>query len=323
VTTYLVLGASGFLGSHVHEAITQSVEAPSMVAVSRRPPRISLPARSSWVPLDLNRATVEELVILIEASRSDAVINCAGLTSGTAEQMWETNTTFVDKLVQALRQCGPVPLVHFGSAAEYGVQSSNEPILETASEHPVSDYGRSKLAATRKITFANEQGDICAVVLRVFSPVGSRQPIESLAGKAVHELNEAIKANSSFIMMGPLSAYRDFVAARDVASAALGATQLLGRASIINVGLGKAMSCRAMVELVADTAGFDGEIREEGPGSDDYEEVAWQVADVSRMGHEIGWMPRTSVSQAVEELWRSESESKATNGGIADQLRSW
>jgi nucleoside-diphosphate-sugar epimerase len=266
---------------------------------------------------------VEELVILIEASRSDALINCAGLTSGSAEQMWEANTTFVDKLVQALRQCGPVPLVHFGSAAEYGVQPTDEPIKETAPEHPVSDFGRSKLAATRKIASATEQGDICATVLRVFDPIGPRQPAESLAGKAVQELRQALKAKSPSITMGPLGAYRDFVAASDVASAALGATQLLGRAPIINVGLGKAMSCRAMVELLAGAAGFDGEILEEGTGSGRSEEVPWQQADVSRMGHEIGWMPRTPVSVAVEDLWRSETELKVTSGGIADQLGSW
>jgi nucleoside-diphosphate-sugar epimerase len=179
------------------------------------------------------------------------------------------------------------------------------------------------LAATRKITYATEQGDICATVLRVFNPIGPRQPVESLAGRAVLELSQALKTKSPTISMGPLSAYRDFVAAGDVASAALGATQLLGRAPIINVGLGKAMSCRSMVELLASAAGFDGDILEEGGGSGRSEEVPWQQADVSRMGHEIGWMPHTPISQAVEDLWRADTEPKVTAGGIADQLSSW
>jgi len=33
MTCYNVLGASGFLGSHVHEAINRSEEAPALVAV--------------------------------------------------------------------------------------------------------------------------------------------------------------------------------------------------------------------------------------------------------------------------------------------------
>jgi nucleoside-diphosphate-sugar epimerase len=323
MTTYLVLGASGFLGSHVHQAIRRSPESPALVAVSRRPPRIALPANSSWVPLDLNKASVEELVILIEASRPDALINCSGLTFGSAEQMWETNTTFVDKLIQALRQCGPRPLVHFGSSEEYGPQSSQVPIKETATEHPVSDYGRSKLAATRKITYATEQGDICATVLRIFSPIGSCAPPESLAGRAVQELGTALKKKSPSITLGPLGALRDFVSASDVARAALGATQLLGRTPVINVGLGKAISCRSMIESLANVAGFQGEILEASDDGGRSEEVPWQQADVSRMGHEIGWMPQTSVAQAVEEMWNADSESTSPAGGIADQLSSW
>ena len=40
-----------------------------MVAVGRHPPRLALPSQSSWVPLDVTRASVEELVVLIQASR--------------------------------------------------------------------------------------------------------------------------------------------------------------------------------------------------------------------------------------------------------------
>jgi len=56
--------------------------------------------------MDLTRASVEELIVLIQASRPDALINCAGRTSGTSEQLWEINTTFVDNLIQALRVAG-------------------------------------------------------------------------------------------------------------------------------------------------------------------------------------------------------------------------
>jgi nucleoside-diphosphate-sugar epimerase len=92
---------------------------------------------------------------------------------------------------------------------------------------------------------------------------------------------------------------------------------------VINVALGKAMSCRSMVELLAHAAGFRGEILEVNHHPGRVEEVPWQQADVSRMGHEIGWMPQTPIAQAVDELWRSDSEPSVTAGGIADQLSSW
>jgi nucleoside-diphosphate-sugar epimerase len=322
VTTYLVLGASGFLGSHVHEALGQCDESPDLVAVSRRPPHIALSPGSSWVPVDLVTAPVAELVALIEASRPDALINCAGRTSGSAEQMWELNTTFVDKLVQALRLSGPRPFVHLGSAAEYGAQPRDVSIRETAPTHPVSDYGRSKLAATRIITNAAERGDICATVLRVFNPVGPRAPADSLAGRAVRELKMAQEAKRSSVTMGPLSAYRDFVAASDVASAALRATKLGDGDSVINVGRGTGMSCRSMVELLADVAGFEGDVRETAVGSDRSGEVPWQQADVSRLGRDFGWLPATPIAHALEELWRSETAQVFSRRGVANGLRS-
>jgi nucleoside-diphosphate-sugar epimerase len=322
MTCYIVLGASGFLGSHVHEAINRSEEAPALVAVSRYPPLLAMPPNSSWVPLDLVTATVAELVVLIEASRPDAVINCAGRTSGTSQQLWDLNTTFVDKLIQALRQSGPAPLVHLGSAAEYGVQPSGIPIKETADARPVSSYGRSKLAATRKIASAAEKGDISATVLRVFNPIGPRMPVDTLAGRAVQQLRLARQSKGSVITMGPLDAFRDFIAAKDVASAALRATQLPGRDPVINVGRGVSMSCRTLVQMIADAAGFRGNVVEQGDGSGRSAEVPWQQADVSLLGLNFDWLPETTMIEAVLELWKSDSELPSrTNGEVSHLVR--
>jgi nucleoside-diphosphate-sugar epimerase len=305
MTTYLILGASGFLGSQVHEAINRSTTPPAIVAVSRNPPRIPLPNNSSWVPMDLTRASVEELVVLIQASRPDALINCAGRTSGTSEQLWEINTTFVDNLIQALRVAGPTPLVHLGSAAEYGVQPEGVPISESAKPEPVSNYGRSKLAATRKVLAATNDGDIAATVLRVFNPIGLRAPADSLARRAIDQLILAQKHHRHSISLGSLSSSRDFVAASDVATVVLQTTRLVEHDPVINVGSGHALSCRTLVEMLADVAGFSGEILETGDGSERSTDVPWQQADVSLLARNYNWVPNTPISQAVEELWNS------------------
>jgi nucleoside-diphosphate-sugar epimerase len=257
--------------------------------------------------MDLASASVKDLVVLIQASRPDALINCAGRTSGTAEELWEINTSFVEKLVQALRLSGPAPLVHIGSAAEYGIQPENVSINEAALTHPVSDYGRSKLAATRKVVYAAEQGDISATVLRVFNPIGAGMPEDSLVGRASKELRLALENNRRFITMGPLTASRDFVAASDVASAALRVAKITPTDPVINVGRGIAMSCRALVELLANVAGYDGGIVEVGEGSTRSDEVPWQQADIARLVHNLDWLPRTPLAQALEEVWNSAS----------------
>jgi nucleoside-diphosphate-sugar epimerase len=306
--TYLVLGANGYLGSYVHEAINHSADPIALVAVGRHPPRLVLPSQSSWVPLDVTKASVDELVILIQASRADALINCVGQSSGSSEQLWNVNASFVDKLIQALRLSGPIPLIHLGSAAEYGIQPQGIAIKEDAPAHPVSSYGRSKLAATRKILYSAELGDISATVLRIFNPIGVRAPENSLVGRALGELRAAVEMKRPSIVLGPLNAYRDFLAASDVATAVLLATQLSCRSPLINVGRGTAMSCRTLVELMADAAGFAGEIIETGEGSARSDEVPWQQADTTLLRRELNWLPNTPIPQVVKDLWRLDTE---------------
>jgi nucleoside-diphosphate-sugar epimerase len=102
-----------------------------------------------------------------------------------------------------------------------------------------------------------------------------------------------------------LKSSRDFVAASDVASVVLQTTQLVEQDPVINVGSGHALSCRTLVEMLADAAGFDGDIIESGEGSDRSTDVHWQQADVSLLARNYNWVPNTPITQVVEELWSS------------------
>jgi len=84
--------------SQVHAAIEQSADAPTLIAVSRRPPRQRMPPLGSWAQMDLVGASVRDFVLLLEKSRPDAVINCVGATSGSWHQLEAANTSVVDKL---------------------------------------------------------------------------------------------------------------------------------------------------------------------------------------------------------------------------------
>jgi nucleoside-diphosphate-sugar epimerase len=57
--------------------------------------------------------------------------------------------------------------------------------------------------------------------------------------------------------------------------------------------------------MLADVAGFSGEILETGDGSERSTDVPWQQADVSLLARNYNWVPKTPISQVVEELWNS------------------
>jgi len=197
--------------------------------------------------------------------------------------------------------------VHLGSAAEYGAQPLGVAIRESAVPHPVGIYGRSKLRGTELITEAVARGEIRGTVLRVFNPVGPYTPAGCLAGKAARLLRLAIHSGRSTIMLGPLGDFRDFVAARDIGEAVFRTIPSIDSHPVLNVGQGVAMSCRVLVELLADAAGFEGDVLEGPASSDQTQPVPWQQADLTLLREQLSWVPTTSIAQALADLWSSET----------------
>jgi hypothetical protein len=55
--------------------------------------------------------------------------------------------------------------------------------------------------------------------------------------------------------------------------------------------------------MLADAAGFTGEIIETSDGSERSTDVHWQQADVSLLARNYNWVPNTPIAQVAKELW--------------------
>ncbi len=142
------------------------------------------------------------------------------------------------------------------------------------------------------------------VTLRVFNPIGSGLRGETLLGRAVGRLRDALADGADAITMGPLSAYRDFVDARDVATAVVAATRVPSLpVRVVNVGSGRAVTAREAVDLLAHAAGFTGEVREEGAPSARSAAVDWIRADITRAAEVLGWRPTHDLTDSVQAMW--------------------
>ena len=116
-------------------------------------------------------------------------------------------------------------------------------------------------------------------------------------------MRHAIPEGRPSITLGSLEAYRDFVAADDVATAAVLCLDAPDLPPVVNVARGVAMSTGALVTLLESVAGFTGEIVEAGRGSPRSPWVPWQQADISLMRRHLGWAPSTPIASAVAALW--------------------
>ena len=190
------------------------------------------------------------------------------------------------------------------SAAEYGATEPGIPITEATPPRPVADYGATKLAGTELVTLGRAAG-LDALTLRVFNPVGPGAPADSLPGRLATSIARAW-AEGDDVRLGPLDAVRDFVDARDVARAVCAAAMASTLDSpVLNVGGGRAVVVRDLVNTMVDIAEFPGRVLETTSGSSLSGAVAWQQADISAIGKELGWRPTISLADSLNDLWRT------------------
>lgn len=286
----VLLGASGFLGAHIGQAMAAHPAVSRLTGLGRD--------RCDLVTID-----VDDLRTLLGDLRPDVLVNGTGRLDGSATELVAANTLATAKLLDALSGTG-IRYVRIGSAGEYGPIAHGRAATETDAANPVGAYGLSHLAATRLVELAGAAGRVDGVTLRVFNPIGAGMREGSVLGQAAQRLRAALATGAPTITMGPLSAYRDLVDARDVASAtaaAAFASDLSER--VFNVGSGRAEPVRVAVGLLATVAGFTGEIREEGEGSTRSATVDWALADCGRAAAVLGWRPGHDLSDAVKAVW--------------------
>ncbi len=296
----MLFGATGFLGRAAGVALRDDPRVSDVVAVGRRP----VPGWR-WIRHDLVTDPADELVRLLRQVAPDAVVNCAGRLAGSYAELVAANTGAVASLVDAVIASAPgARLVTLGSAAEYGVVRPGRTVRETDPAIPVSGYGVTRLAATQMVELASRAGEIDAIVLRVFNPVGPGLPEDNVAGRAIRELRQALDTAATEIRMGPLGAYRDFVDVRDVASAVVTAVfATRPRGVVCNIGSGTAVTARTVVHLLAEAAGFAGTITESDRPSHRSPGVDWIAADPHHTAAALGWSARYRLAESAAYTW--------------------
>lgn len=306
MTRMLVLGCGGFLGAPVAARLG---ELPGVQVL--RGARSAGGGRAAGprpdLVADLADVQVDFLAVQLTALRPDVVVNCAGLTAGSASRLCAVNAQGAAVLGEAMALAVPsARLVHLGSAAEYGPGEPGTSLGESAPPRPAGLYGAAKLAGTLAVAAAR----LDAVVLRVFNPVGAGAPVSGLPGRLAAALRAAPRDGT--VRTGGLGAYRDFVDVTDVAEAVALAATAPGRLPpVLNVGSGRATEVRDLVHELAGISGFTGRIEESGAGSERSAATSWVRADITLAGTALGWRPARTLRDSLTDLWSARAGAPA------------
>ncbi|MET7638330.1 NAD-dependent epimerase/dehydratase family protein [Streptomyces sp. NPDC005438] len=313
----LLLGANGFLGRYVAERLLAD-PAVQLTTLGRHD--------DADVRFDLSTGSPGALSRFLDAVHPGVVINCAGAIRANARDLTRHNTVATATVCEALRRSGcGARLVHLGCGAEYGPSPSGSSTGEDALPRPGGPYGVSKLAATELVLGSG----LDAVVLRVFSPVGSGTPAGSPLGRLAEAMRRVMQHGDGDLRLGGLAVQRDFVDVQDIARA-VHAASLSAAQGVINIGSGRAVKLREAAAMLARVAGFNGALHEmeppspgsrmipqqatDSPGSPGAQPAPthapypdgcgiWQQADVRTARDRLGWRPRIGLEESLADIW--------------------
>ncbi|WDZ85079.1 UDP-glucose 4-epimerase GalE [Micromonospora cathayae] len=340
----LVTGGAGFIGSTVASALLDGGHVP-VILDDLSTGRESFTAGRAFYRGDIaDRRLVDR--IFTEHPDISATVHCAGVIVVPESvrqplRYYRENLAKTIALVDHLAGNGCRRVLFSSTAALYR-PGADFGVDETSPVDPTSPYARSKALVEQVLADAAAAGEVTAVALRYFNPIGADPQLRT--GLQIrdpsHALGRMIEAwfgGEKFCVTGvdwPTrdgTAIRDYVHVWDLAEAHVAALTRFdevaatepNRLVAVNVGTGTGTTVR---ELLAAFEQFTGEpfpYRETGPRPGD----TAGVFNRSRRGQELlRWRPRYGIADAIGHAlrWReldAAGPAGATRTGPAGRAR--
>jgi UDP-glucose 4-epimerase len=269
VTTYLVTGGAGFIGSHLCEVLLARGDTVRVLDDLSTGHRRNVPAGATLIEADVaDPSAVAEAMQGAGGCFHLAAI--ASVERGMTDWLGShrANLTGTITVLDAIRRQGSrVPVVYASSAAVYG-DAAIGPIAETCPCAPLSAYGADKRGCELHARVASHVHFIPTVGLRFFNVYGPRQDPNSPYSGVISIFCQRIAAGLPVNIFGDGRQTRDFVYVADVVRALLAGMALRPADSpVFNVCTGVPTSVELLARLIADAAGETLRVQTQPPRS--------------------------------------------------------
>ena len=304
MSTVLVTGAAGFIGSHVTERLLARGD--RVIGVdsfedyyARELKERNLAEAMGSENFELIETNLVDLAVRDSSDNSrlrDLVAACdyiihmaaqAGVRSswGTSFEVYLRNNIHATQLLlEAAKGTGIKQLVYSSSSSVYG-ESREMPLVESAALHPISPYGVTKLAGENLAVYSRAF-EVPTVSLRYFTVYGPRQRPDMAFQKFIR----AMIAGEPIEVYGDGFQIRDFTYVQDIVEGILLALEAPS-GSVFNLGGGSKVSLRDAIAHLEDILGVSAQIHwgEKQPGDVTATRASLEAA------HAMGYSPQVDL----------------------------
>lgn len=303
----MVTGGAGFIGSHLVDRLIQDGHEAVVVDNLSTGKRKHVNRAARFYKLDVQSPRLERV---FRKERPSVLMHLAAqmdIRRSVEDPIFDAQSNIlgtINVLEQAVRHGSRKVVFASSGGAIYGEQEVF-PAPESHPTRPLSPYGISKLAGEFYLAYYQQHSGIQYVSLRYSNVYGPRQDPHGEAG-VVAIFTQKMLSGEQPIVNGTGRQTRDFVFVEDVVDAHLA---VMGKdvQGCYNVGVGEETSINELFGMLADLT-KSGSRQVHGPAKKG--EQARSVVDSTKLRQELGWEPRTLLSEGLSrtvEFFRRQS----------------
>ncbi len=315
----LVTGGAGYIGSHAVERLCDEGHHVVVIDNLMSGHRQAVDQRAAFEEFDLKDQPEVERVLRdhgVEAVFHFAALSIVGDSMSQPLRYWDNNVSGAISLLAAMDKCGVEQLIFSSTCSTYG-EPKQMPISEGAPQLPINTYGQTKLAIERMIAdYGCGNRSFRYGLLRYFNVAGCG--IKGRLGEdhrpETHLLpiiiETALGQRPSVSIYGTDydtpdgTCLRDYLHVDDLVDAHVKALAALPETPhlVVNLGAGRALSVRELIDAVQRVTGVDFPVIEAPRRAGD---VPVLCCDTSYAKAVLGWQPiHSDLEHLVQSAWR-------------------
>ncbi|MEG0592997.1 MAG: GDP-mannose 4,6-dehydratase [Coprobacillus sp.] len=313
IGSILILGAAGFVGGYlIKECKKQGYE---VYATKLEHEEIHIACDQIY---NLNLLDKENIHDVLHTAKPKSIVNLSaqssvGLSWKNPQLTIDVNIKGVVNLLESVKEYDKnTKILLISSSEEYGKQSESECyITEEHPTNPSNPYAVTKACQTMFSKLYNESYDMNIITMRAFNHIGPGQNMGFVVPDFCQQIVDIeIGKKAPKIIVGNLSACRDFTDVRDIVKGYLKVLEKGKRNTIYNIGSGKAVSIESILKqlLSFSRKTIEIEIDSEKFRPNDVKIIE---ANIDKIRNDTGYQPEISLSSTLQETlnyFRKKSE---------------